>query len=367
MPARYFFHADAPSRDVYGPVPLETVRRWRAEGRLRDDSKLKAEGADAFTTAREVLAAAPPPEPVPEAAPEIPLPPRLSPSTARREAIPVSRLLANTLPHYWESLRKLWWIAAVTQIPAALLTLFLYSHMDEDTYAIPARAAAIAFLLAWPAMASSALGFGFMALTLHEESGALPLPARLALLLRRAFPLLWTFFLRLLLIVSLGILFLFCVASAHALPAAPILRLPLYFFASLSGLPALILTLRYLPSPLIVLLEGKKGLAALRRSGELVRFNQGNGLISPGDFRLFLMLLPLLAFRFGIAFFTLPLVAHIHLTGHAKSLFETAIDLGSSTLTLPLYTLLLLAFFLDARPRVPDTDKDAATDSEKTA
>ena len=364
MSARYFFHATDDGRNSYGPVPIETLRRWLAEGRLRDDSKLKTEGGEAFLTVKEVLdQPLPPPLPETETLRETDAPPLLRPAaeaftappTAAQEAIPVSRLISNAVGRYGEALRKLWWVSILMQLPFVVLTLAVSGHIDNDNGSMPARYLGLAVLLVIAMMIFAEFGLGFMGLTLNPDSegASLSIGARAAILLRRAKAILWTLFLRYLLVASLFVLFAFCTASAKALPPTPILRLPLYFFAALSALPALILLLRYLPSTLIVLFEGVKGLEALRRSGELVRFNQGTGLISPGDFRLFLMVLPAVAAQFFCAYFIPPLLAHFHLTGEASSLAETLLGLVSTAFTTPLYALLIVSFYLDALPRVP--------------
>ncbi len=359
MPARYFFHADAPSHDVYGPVPLETVRRWRTEGRLRDDSRVKAEGADTFTTAKDVLAAAPPPEPIPEAAPEIHFPPRLSSPTARREAIPVSRLLANTLPRYGEALRKLWWVPVLTLLPFVVFCLIIQNRIDPHAKSLPEPylLPAVSILFFTPILFE--LGLGFMTLSLHDSVESASLAEQVRLLARRAFALAWTYILRQLLLSSFLIVALFCVAMAMKAPASPLLRAPIYFCAALALVAAILLFLRYLTSTLIVVLEKKSFFTALQRASDLVRFNCGSGLISLGDLRFFLTMVPALSFLIvsNYTFSLLPSLLHL---GEKASLFVEALGfLATFSLATPLYVLLLLAFYTDALARVPDSEKDS--------
>ncbi|WP_093285144.1 hypothetical protein [Verrucomicrobium sp. GAS474] len=358
MSARYFFHASETA--IYGPVPIETIRRWRTEGRLRDDSKLCPEGERVYTTAKEVLAAAPAsaPQGEPEiraeadAAADVPVPPLFRTPSAEAP-IPVSRLIMETLPRYGEAVRQLAWVAALIQLPAILLSLALPGHVDPDTGAMSGKFGLFLMGMILIIFIAFEFGLGFMALTLRPGLPPLTVPERGRLLGRRAKAILWTLTLRLALLTSLFILFLFCIASARSVPPSPLLQLPLHFLAALAGLPMMVLALRYLPSTVITLLERKKGLAALSRSNDLVRFNHGSGLISQGDFRLFLMVLPAVALQIFLALVVSALIPHLHLSAKMTIAADIVLPLVVASLTLPLYGLLLVSFYVDALPRVP--------------
>jgi len=359
MAARYFFHADDTAKSVYGPVPVETLRRWRTEGRLRDNSRLRAEGGEAFTTAKEVLSAPPLPEPPPaaEAKAEDDLPPLIpapSRTAASAQPIPVTRLLSDTLGRYGAALRRLWWVALVVFLPLAVLCLKVEAHIDPKTRELAPAYVPVSLTVLVLTSVLFQLGLAFMAVTLHPVPGALSPAERAGFVLKRAVRLLWTRLLGNLLASSLFFIFGFCVAAAGGAPPSPLLRMPVYFFAALSLLATVLLVLRYLPVLLVVLFEEKSGLRALRRSGDLVRFNDGSGLVSRGDFRLVLMLLPAPGIFLCVEFFSALVASHLHLADRLVPVFGAGVFLAACCLAMPLYILLLLSFYIDAAPRVPD-------------
>ncbi len=147
MPARYFFHA--PDGRIYGPASAETLRRWEAEGRLRPDSRLRAEGVDdlfhAWSELRDrkeepeavpavastASAASEKPPVIPPATPFVPL---LVP------AAPLSEVVAEAFSLTQRAWRPLWFLVLLFQVPgivfAALAEPVFHATVDPATGAL---------------------------------------------------------------------------------------------------------------------------------------------------------------------------------------------------------------------------------------
>ena len=131
----------------YGPIDLETLRDWKREGRVLESNLVRAEGSDAWFSAREI------PGLFSEVQPQSP---HVAPEIRRRTFL---ELTTETFQIYRRGFLQFFCLAALVSVPSFFLQLSLsYINVPQGAapsgQALGASAIAIAMmvlvLVAWP-------------------------------------------------------------------------------------------------------------------------------------------------------------------------------------------------------------------------
>jgi len=364
MPPRYFFHA--PDSRVYGPIDFPTLQRWRAEGRLNDDSRVRSDRDGLILTYAEVAAAPPVPEAAVVPPPILPPVPTVPPVVeAHEDETPATLgdLVGQAFALYGRGFLPLWITALVLQLPVAGFNLAfptIYNPATKLPALAPGAHLGWALLALLGVFLFSEIGCGFLTVLVRQLDDGEPFSAAAAWgeVRGRIGALLKTWLVRWLIIGSLILLVSFCygLTLEGGLPQAG--KAILLGLALLLMIPALVLFVRYLISTQVVMLEKKSGLVALRRAGDLIRFSGGTNPFSSGDLRILLFtLLPWI-----LAGLAADLIgAGLALAVKKSVLLTLAIGVVGAATATPLMVILFVLFVREARRRVrEDGDKDGS-------
>jgi hypothetical protein len=257
--------------------------------------------------------------------------------------------------------RFLWQMLVAMQIPTILFTTaqpYFHFAIDPQTKMLSMQHTGV-FFLALIGLAGCAFLFNaFFTLALHDlREGR---PASVGQTWHEFAPriggLLWTYFLAACILLAWGALTLLLLGSAPALHG--FLRGIVLVTAVLSAVPTCLLALRCLILPQVAVLEGRRGMGALRRAIELVRLSSRNTLFSDCDLRLFALaflcwfILPLLLLALFSLVMLLPLPERL-----LVALLGLCNVAGSAAVAL-FFSSLFLHFFEDVRGRLRDAGVD---------
>jgi hypothetical protein len=379
MSEAYYYHA--PDSRVYGPADRATLERWLKEGRVLPSSRVSRQGREGFLTVEEVLRQPPEPEPIaPEAPPLVEAHPaegelgeKVKAPTAQQPAeawVPENFLgvVQGGFTFFEKSFLPYLGMGVLMQVPVVLfsLGLRLAASFGEKGPAVVLGTLVGALLTGLSIEIFSAPVLHY---TWQQATGAMaPSWGRAWKVTgERIDKIIVTYFLR------AGVLILFALITGllAALASYALGRMPGIgrFLVSLLILLCIVafvlFALRLALSPAAVMIEGLKGMAALRRSAELFMVCPFRGVLQRGEVQ-FLFLLGFC----GVLAGTLTLAAWLLVAGSTGQSFASLLSQVmagkdpnlaalsvlvrslADVLVLPLYMIYSALFFLYLRRRL---------------
>ncbi len=376
---QYLYHA--PDSRIYGPADRNTLLKWEEEGRLTSSSKLVRKGESQPTTWEKVRITppvCPPPSVTTQPnllSTDVGLPPLdVSAAYFRPESLvpfpSTGSIFIESAQTYSKNFWKFLLFGALLQVPSSLMGYAMSQGNFSDHLAQSTRFA-LAFLLAiYCVIIFKELVFGMMLVWMDRLRTAQTLSFSETLTLIQGA----------ILHIALSIIPRVVLPALATIPAllagmeatklngksSDLVVGLLLIMSFILMIPPLLLIVRLLLTSGVILLEGREGISALKRSNALVRYNSGQSFFSSGEVRIFLLImvpaiLYMLVNIIGLAVLGYDFsstgsvvqdaIAHPKTFGLLK--FETILFLGG-TLINPLFAVVVYHYYSHATEHVKE-------------